>query len=266
MTQVATHLVRASTLRGTDVRVGEERLGVIEVIGLDMDRGTATAVLAMKPSGAGSESKYHIPLSTLKFGTVSDAGIATSLSRSDFERARSLSRRASSPEKATPSDEERLSPTGRTGAAAANNAAPGVSNVKGDTGRPSQAGQGKTGDKAPPASAGSSNASGGFNLDRAMSGRGVGGTPPDPLARVSEPSDRTFAGGADSAGVVTKVREALDRDDSLAAEAIEVNVTGKTIQLRGTVRSEAQKIRVEAAARKAAGSTRIENQLRVQQR
>jgi osmotically-inducible protein OsmY len=58
----------------------------------------------------------------------------------------------------------------------------------------------------------------------------------------------------------------LDRDDSLAAEAIEVNVTGKTIQLRGTVRSEAQKTRVEAAARKAAGSTPIENQIQVQQR
>ncbi len=266
LTQVATHLVRASTLRGTDVSAGDERLGAIEAIALDMDQGTATAVLAMKPAGAGSESKYLVPLSTLQFGAVSDAGIATSLSRSDFERALSLSQLASSSEEATPSDEERLSPTGRTGAAADNNAATGVSNVKGDTGRPSQAGHGKAGDRAPSANAGSSDASGGFNLGRAMSGRGVGGTPPDPQARVSEPSDRTLAGGADSAGVVTKVREALDRDDSLAAEAIEVNVTGKTIQLRGTVRSEAQKTRVEAAARKAAGLTPIENQIQVQQR
>ncbi len=262
LSQVATHLVRVSTLRGTEVRAGDERLGAIEAIALDMEQGTATAVLAMKEAGAVSATLFYVPLSTLQFGAVSDSGIATALSRSDFERALSLSQVASSSEQNAPADEERLSPTGRTGDAA--NAAAGARNSTVDTPKSSQGERNSTGDKASSVTAGSSDASGGFNLDRAMSGRGVGGTRPDPQARVSEASDRNIPGGADATMVVTKVRDALDRHEGIAAEGIEVNATGRTIQLRGTVRSEEQKARLEAAARKASGSTPIENELKVQ--
>jgi hypothetical protein len=263
--QVATHLVRASTLRGTDVRAGDERIGSIEVIALDMEQGTATAVLAMKDTGAVRTTRLHVPLSALQFGAVSDAGIATTLSRSDFERALSLSQvAATSSEPAPPSDEERLSPTGRTGSAV--NAVSRDRNLNLDTLESVQTDRRNSIDQGAASSVGSAGTAGGFNRDRASSSRGVGGPPPESPDRVLETDDRNLPrGGEGSARAVMDVRKALESAKGVSAEGIEVIATARSIQLRGTVRTGEQKARLEAAARKAAGSTPIESDLRIQQ-
>jgi len=174
----------------------------------------------MKDTGAVRTTRFHVPLSVLQFGAVSDAGIATTLSRSDFERALALSQVvATSSEPAPPSDEERLSPTGRTGSA--------VNAVSRD--------------RTP-------------NLDT--------------LESVQTDRRNSIDQGAASsvaARAVMDVRKALESDKGISAEGIEVIATARSIQLRGTVRTEEQKARIEAAARKAAGLTPIESDLRIQQ-
>ena len=63
--------------------------------------------------------------------------------------------------------------------------------------------------------------------------------------------------------VKRKIKEALERGVEFDADRITVEVGGNTVTLRGTVRSYAEKIDAEHAARNAPGVTEVKNKLTV---
>jgi osmotically-inducible protein OsmY len=65
-----------------------------------------------------------------------------------------------------------------------------------------------------------------------------------------------------------KIRKALTDSDSLSVNAqnIKIITVGGKVTLRGPVRSEDERKRIEAAARRAAGSATVVNELQVNQR
>lgn len=131
-------LVRATAIRGQDVRSGQQKVGEIEDVVVDWDRGTAVAVLDAEAEFTDSRRKFLVPLAELQIVTEQQERITTRLTRADFQRAQSASEdlagsnerevgreRYTQPARtqaATPTttrERERLDPTGRADAASA---------------------------------------------------------------------------------------------------------------------------------------------------
>jgi len=110
-------LLRASELRGRAITAGERHVGKIENIILDLDRGTAAALVDSAGEFTGTRGKYLVPLNRLVLSPPSQL-ITTTLTRADFDRA--------SPSNFAPASnaaiseprgvEPPLSPTGRANA------------------------------------------------------------------------------------------------------------------------------------------------------
>ena len=81
-------LIRASVIRGKSIRAADRKVGDVENIILDLDRGTAGALVDTAGEFTGTSGKYVIPLSHLSFNDSRQNVIATTLSRADFDRAR----------------------------------------------------------------------------------------------------------------------------------------------------------------------------------
>ncbi|MEO5958780.1 MAG: PRC-barrel domain-containing protein [Opitutaceae bacterium] len=110
-----TGLVRATQLRGKNVRSSDRPVGEIEEIVLDLDRGTVAALFDSAGEFTGTSAKYLVPLSRFAFTYPGLTPITTTLVREDFARAQPsvfapLPTAASS---ATPPHEAPLTPTGR---------------------------------------------------------------------------------------------------------------------------------------------------------
>jgi sporulation protein YlmC with PRC-barrel domain len=86
-TQAATGMVRASILRGKAVHAGNVKVGDIENIIIDLERGTAGALIDSSGAFTGTTAKYIVPLGSLTFSDARQDPIGTTLTRADFDRA-----------------------------------------------------------------------------------------------------------------------------------------------------------------------------------
>jgi sporulation protein YlmC with PRC-barrel domain len=104
-------LIRASMLRKKNIRAEENQtVGEIENVIVDLERGTAAALVDAMGEFTGLRAKYVIPLSRLVMDNPKQDPIATTLTRADFSRAQAgnfamIGTRAGA--------EPPLSPTGR---------------------------------------------------------------------------------------------------------------------------------------------------------
>jgi sporulation protein YlmC with PRC-barrel domain len=81
-------LIRASVIRGKTVRTADRKVGDVENIILDLDRGTVGALLDTVADFTGTSAKYVVPLSYLAFNDSRQNPVSTTLSRADFDAAR----------------------------------------------------------------------------------------------------------------------------------------------------------------------------------
>lgn len=189
-------LVRATTLRGKSVRAEGQPVGQIENIILDLERGTAAALLDANGSFTGTAAKYLVPLNQLKFEYPGQDPISTSLTRADFDRA-----------------------------------------------RPSNYGLAQVGEEADPRAA---NAPDNDALEP------TGRTQPAKDARRS---------AAPAEASVRAVEQALQNDPDLAVENVFVSSEDGKVILRGSVRNQAIKGRLEAAARRAVPAATVDSEI-----
>lgn len=108
-------LIRASAIRGKAVVVGNRKVGDIENIIIDLERGTVAALLDSSGEFTGTRAKYLVPLSRLAFENPRQDPIGTTLTRADFDAAQPVNfggrgNTAGQPRAAEPA----LTPTGRT--------------------------------------------------------------------------------------------------------------------------------------------------------
>lgn len=219
------HLIRASKLKGKELRAQDAEIGTIESIAIDLDQGTATAVVEVDDDFADSDASFHVPFSDLQVDSADTDTVSTTLARSDFTQAQSSS--TATPGFATESSssaDETLTPTGRTSASV-------------ESSETSDAPQGVAGQDSTSTTAASS------DEQLTPTGRGQG---------------NWALSGASSA-----VEAALENDESLAAEDVRVQAAGQKIMLQGKVSSEEKKEQIETVARQAAGGAEIENKLKV---
>lgn len=92
-------LVRASSLKGQALRSGNDQVGTIEEVAIDVPRRMAAAVVKSSSAFTGSEQKFLVPFQQLQWSGEPSAGVTTTLTRNQFQQAQSA-----------------LSPTGFTGA------------------------------------------------------------------------------------------------------------------------------------------------------
>jgi sporulation protein YlmC with PRC-barrel domain len=95
-------VVRASTLRGKDIRAGDREVGEIETIVLDWQTGVASAVLDLDRDFTGTNRKFMVPVSQLTLRGEDQDVIISNLTRADFQPF------------AQRDGDSRLTPTGRT--------------------------------------------------------------------------------------------------------------------------------------------------------
>ena len=114
--QVVSGLLRASALRGKDARIGNEPVGEIKDVIVDLARGTAAALLESAGGFTGTAAKYIVPLSRFTLETAKQNPIGTTLTRADFDRAQPAtfgSISATAAQEARTGNEQPLTPTGR---------------------------------------------------------------------------------------------------------------------------------------------------------
>lgn len=80
-------LIRASVLRGKAVHAADRKVGDIENIIVDVDSGTAAALVDASGGFTGTTGKYLIPLNRLAFESLRQGPIGSNLTREDFDRA-----------------------------------------------------------------------------------------------------------------------------------------------------------------------------------
>lgn len=109
-------LMRASVFRGKQVFGPDRKIGEIDNIILDLERGLAAALLDPRADFTGTSGKYLIPLGRLVFNDPRQNQITTTLTRADFDVARQSTfgaTVATPPPTYTVVTEPPLSPTGR---------------------------------------------------------------------------------------------------------------------------------------------------------
>lgn len=79
------HLLRASRIRGQEVRSGGELLGKIDDLVIDDDAGKVSAVLHAQARSMNSEKRFDVPLRLFAFGSNEREQVTTILTRDDLE-------------------------------------------------------------------------------------------------------------------------------------------------------------------------------------
>jgi len=113
----AMQLQRASEIRGKAIQSGQQDVGDIEEIVIDLERGTAAALVEAANEFTAADSDYLVPLQRLNLASE-DRVVTTTLSPTDFEQAQSSRQSLASVDRQSPAqppiDNEQLSPTGRS--------------------------------------------------------------------------------------------------------------------------------------------------------
>ena len=235
------HLRRASELRGKNIQAGEQKIGGIEEVVIDLEHGTAAALVDPAKDFASTDAKYLVPIQRLNLASTGNV-VTTTLTRADFDQAQLQSITAAAttpsttagvtqPPTTTAPDETPLAPTGR------------------DTTDRSQTVAGTTPPTQPTPPA-----------------------PPTDTTRTDEqlsPTGRTSAEQTPQADAGLKasariVRQALDQDIALAAANVQVMPENGKLVLRGSVRDQQTKSNVDRAAKQAASDAQIDNQITIE--
>ena len=240
-------LIRATVLRGKSVEVGHRKVGDIENIIVDIDRGTTAALLDASADFTGTRAKYLVPLGRLAFADPRVHTISTNLTRTDFEVSQPVvfGGRDVVVIAQTPPPEPPLPPTGHVVVPVSPNPVP-VS--------------------APPVTQ-------------------VPAPPPQPVVEpivpvpvYETPAPPPQASTVTTTTVVTRepataslpnelvqdaraIRRAIDLDPTLVAENVQVIPENGKVYLRGTVRSESTRLALETTARRVVTTRAIENQI-----
>lgn len=82
----AVELIRASQLRGREVRAGNEQVGRVEDVVIDLHNHRAAPMVTLASNFAGGSQKFLLPFAQLQLGDQPGAAITTSLTRADFHR------------------------------------------------------------------------------------------------------------------------------------------------------------------------------------
>lgn len=82
----AIELIRASQLRGREVRAGNEQIGRVEDVVIDLHNHRAAPMVTLSSGFAGGSQKFLLPFAQLQLGDQPEAAITTSLTRADFQR------------------------------------------------------------------------------------------------------------------------------------------------------------------------------------
>lgn len=80
-------LIRASTLKGREMRAGNDQLGTVEDVVIDFHNKIAAPVVKVTSNFAGSEQRFLVPFHRLQLSDGA-APITTSLTRNDFRQLR----------------------------------------------------------------------------------------------------------------------------------------------------------------------------------
>lgn len=105
----ATHLVRASELVGREIRSGDQPLGRIAELSLNLEQGEAVALVEVE-SGARAPGRHALPLPRLEFAGEGDHASTT---WQPGEETRRQAEQLTAAHAASGATEERLTPTGR---------------------------------------------------------------------------------------------------------------------------------------------------------
>ena len=109
--QQETQLVRASQLKGRELRQQGKTLGRIEALGLQWEEGKALALVQLGDNAGAADKRYYVPLSRLDIG---QSEARTDLTPGDFERAQPLPMQSRAGQARAASEAEpAVTPTGR---------------------------------------------------------------------------------------------------------------------------------------------------------
>lgn len=198
------HLIKASDLRGKDVKAGTQEIGSIEGVVVDLQSGQAHALFDGKRSFLGSSQKYLVPLNRFTLAGKREPA-TTTLTRSDFESGSTASSSgtgslpvASSTNKAAQSDADAKDTTpgykNEQGGDVATTGPMSSSSKGTGADRDAKASRSSDRDSTASASTTSPSSSSSATTDRSKSDSSTG------LASSSPPSRSTNAGGASQPG------------------------------------------------------------------
>lgn len=82
----ALEFVRASELRGREIRAGNEQVGTIEDVVIDLHNKIAAPLVTPAGGFAAGAQKFLVPFQQLQLGDQAQGAINTTLTRADFQR------------------------------------------------------------------------------------------------------------------------------------------------------------------------------------
>ena len=80
-------LVRASSLKGQALRSGNDQVGTVDDVVIDLRQQVAAAVVKSANGYAGNEQRFLVPMAQIKGGADANAALTTSLGRQEFAQA-----------------------------------------------------------------------------------------------------------------------------------------------------------------------------------
>jgi sporulation protein YlmC with PRC-barrel domain len=263
---------RASKLQGKDIHAGEEEVGEIDAIVIDLQQGHAMALVDVEDDFAGTDGKFLVPISKLEINAEDDDRVSTTLSRSDFAMGSSAT-------------DETLQPTGRsdttsdvtsstygsttagTSASDTSSATYGSTTPGAPDSDPRAAEYGSTTPRATdsdPRSATYGSTTQDMDTERSQSVAGTSTARDEDLSPTGATSaDQYPSADSQMLSVSTTIRTELDRDATLSREDVRVTPKDDKIVLEGTVSSDDAKKQIEELAKRNAGETKIENKIKV---
>jgi sporulation protein YlmC with PRC-barrel domain/osmotically-inducible protein OsmY len=274
--QSSSDFVLASELKGKQVRSAEEEVGTIEDIAIDVQQGTAKAVISAESSFAGQSGKFHVPFSKLDIEGADNDTVTTTLSREDFSRAQPAGQDDSGTVLMI-IEEVALVPTGRA-VITTHPATTSSDESSSQWDSSAQSSSAQSGTYSSSAQAGSSVQSDAYSSAQPDSSTSAATSPSatDTASSTwSTPStsddEELTPTGRDSrhplhslSAAAASIRSALASDPTLSAEDVRVQEAGNKIMLQGKVSSEDAKNRIEAMARAAASGLQVDNKIKVE--
>lgn len=285
---LTTHLVRASDLSGRDVHSGSGKLGEMEAIVLDLEAGTAQALVDPNHDFTGTKAKLLVPFNQFTISGGKRPQVTTLLTRSDFQQLRPDSTRAtglaSSSTGTTPPPQPVAQPNAdpSKSAPALASTQPNASTQKSASTSPAQAAPAPSTSastrpavaaneppaKTPPASTDPTVSSATDRSGRVAATEKSPATRDENLSPTGQDSADSIPAGIDPALLATAraIRKALDNDPALARADVRVTPEEQKIVLRGRVNDQKTKTAIIEKATSEVKGWKIDDQITIDNR
>jgi sporulation protein YlmC with PRC-barrel domain len=257
--RMSNHLVCASKLSGKQVRTGNEDVGTVETVAVDLNQGTATAVVKTNSAFAGTDATFFVPFMNLQIDSAESPTITTTLERSDFTQAQSAQSSSTTTAGVASTSDSSLTPTGRTDEESSSTSSRASSSTTGDVTSTSPSSTSSSSPTSTNPSSWASPPSRVTSSSPATSTTSSTSTDDEQLSQTG----RDTSSQKSLSSAAAAIRTAISNDPTLASEDISVREAGRKIMLHGKVRNEETKSRIEQIAKSAASGTEIENKLKV---